>query len=110
MLYYTSSKKSSGVIIMLVSLMARLNATSQMHNAQWNMMQNNMRMMNMCRNLPSFMGNPMANMSMLAEADKQFAVQKIQNETLYQLAAAQEKAAAQMLAQEIKDNKISYIA
>ena len=91
--------------------MAKLNATSQMHNAQWNMMQNNMRMMNMCRNLPFFAGNnSMVNMSMLAEADKQFAMNQIQNETLYQLAAAQQKAAAQMLAQEIKDNKISYIA
>lgn len=95
---------------MLVSLMARLNATSQMHNAQWSMMQNNMRMMNMCRNLPSFSGNKMVNMAMLAEADKQFAINQMQNETLYQLAAAQEKAAAQRIAQEIHDNKISYTA
>ena len=95
---------------MLVSLMARMNATSQMHNAQWNLMQNNMRMMNMCRQLPTFLGSGMPKMSMLAEADKQFALNKVQNETLYQIAAAQEKAAAQSLSQEIQNNKISYIA
>ena len=95
---------------MLVSLMARMMATSQMHNAQWNLMQNNMRMMNMCRNIPTFTANGMPNMAMLAEADKQFALNKVQNETLYQIASAQEKAAAQRLAQEIQNNKISYIA
>ena len=95
---------------MLVSLMARMMATSQMHNAQWNLMQNSMRMMNMCRNISTFTGNGMPNMAMLAEADKQFALNKVQNETLYQIASAQEKAAAQRLAQEIQNNKISYIA
>ena len=37
---------------MLVSLMARLSAISQMHNAQWAMMQNSRNMMNVARNLP----------------------------------------------------------
>ena len=95
---------------MLVSLMTRLNAVSQMHNAQWNLMQNNMRMMNMCRFMPTFLGGGMPKMAMLAEADKQFALNKVQNETLYQIAAAQEKSAAKYLAQEIQNNKISYIA
>lgn len=95
---------------MLVSLMTRMNAVSQMHNAQWNLMRNNMRMMNMCRYLPTFTGGGAPKMAMLAEADKQFALEKVQNETLYQIASAQEKAAAKSLSQEIQNNKISYIA
>ena len=74
---------------MLVSLMARLNAISQMHNAHWAMMQNNMAMMNMCRSLPSFGGN----LAMLNHMDAQFAM-----------------SAAARISQELKDNKISYIA
>lgn len=91
---------------MLVSLMARLNAISQMHNAQWAMMQNNMAMMNMCRSLPSFGGN----MEMLNAMDTQFEIDNAQNQLLYQIASAQEKAAAAQISQELKDNKISYIA
>jgi hypothetical protein len=91
---------------MLVSLMARLNAISQMHNAQWAMMQNNMAMMNLCRSLPSFGGN----LAMLNHMDAQFAMSNAQNQLLYQIASAQEKAAAARISQELKDNKISYIA
>lgn len=94
---------------MLVSLMARMNATMQMHNAQYAMMQNNHNMMSMVRNMPAFMGNPNS-MAMLHEADKRFAMNKLQNETLYMIAQAQEKAAAERLQQEYKQNRISYIA
>lgn len=91
---------------MLVDLMARLNAISTMHNAQWAMMQNSRNMMNVARNLP-FGGY---NMSTLHDLDTRFALSNAQNETLYMIAAAQEKAAAQRMAQEAKNNKISYIA
>ena len=86
--------------------MARMMATSQMHNAQYAMMQNRMNMMNTVRNLPSFGGN----MAQLAQMDRQFAINNIQNETMYMIACAQEKAAAQMLKKEFENNKISYIA
>lgn len=86
--------------------MARLNAISQMHNAQWAMMQNSRNMMNAARNLP-FSGY---NMQKLHDMDTKFALSNAQNKTLYMIASAQEKAAAQNLAQEAKNNKISYIA
>ncbi len=92
---------------MLVALMTRLNAISQMHNAQYAMMRNNMGMMSAMRNL-SF-GNAY-NMASLAQLDRNFALSNAQNETMYLLASAQEKAAAQMLAAESKQNKISYVA
>lgn len=92
---------------MLVALMSRLNAISQMHNAQYAMMRNRMGMMSAMRNL-SF-GNAY-NMASLAQLDRNFAISNAQNETMYLLASAQEKAAAQMLASEMKNNKISYIA
>ncbi|MBO6257119.1 hypothetical protein J6N69_03695 [bacterium] len=91
---------------MLVNLMARLNAINTMHNAQWAMMQNSMNMMNVARNLP-FGGY---DMNTLHDLDTRFALSNAQNQTLYMIAAAQEKAAAQRMAQEAKDNKISYIA
>ncbi|MDY6311076.1 MAG: hypothetical protein SPL73_04700 [Cyanobacteriota bacterium] len=91
---------------MLVSLMARLSAISQMHNAQWAMMQNSRNMMNVARNLP-FGGY---NMQTLHDLDTRFALNNAQSKTLYMIAAAQEKAAAKNSAQEAKENKISYIA
>ncbi len=91
---------------MLVCLMARLSAISQMHNAQWAMMQNSRNMMNVARNLP-FGGY---NMQTLHDLDTRFALNNAQNQTLYMIAAAQEKAAAKNSAQEAKENKISYIA
>ena len=96
---------------MLVALMARMNAISQMHNAQYAMMRNNMSTMSMVRNMPSFMGNPNS-MAMLHEADKRIALSNAQNQTLYMIAEAQEKAAAQRLQQEYKSNqnRLSYIA
>lgn len=91
---------------MLVSLMARLNAINTMHNAQWVMMQNSRNMMQVARNLP-FGGY---DMNTLHNLDTRFALNNAQNQTLYMIAAAQEKAAAQQMAQEAKNNKISYIA
>lgn len=91
---------------MLVSLMARLNAISTMHNAQWAMMQNSRNMMQAARNL-SFGGYDMNTLHYL---DTRFALNNAQNQTLYMIAAAQEKAAAKQMAQEVKNNKISYIA
>lgn len=91
---------------MLVSLMARLSAISQMHNAQWAMMQNSRNMMNVARNLP-FGGY---NMQTLHDLDTRFALNNAQSKTLYMIAAAQEKVAAKNSAQEAKENKISYIA
>ena len=86
--------------------MARLSAISQMHNAQWAMMQNSRNMMNVARNLP-FGGY---NMQTLHDLDTRFALNNAQSKTLYMIAAAQEKAAAKNSAQEAKENKISYIA
>ena len=91
---------------MLVNLMTRLNAISMMNNAQWTMMQNSRNMMNIARNL-SFGGY---DMNTLHDLDTRFALSNAQNQTLYMIAAAQEKAAAQRMAQEAKDNKVSYIA
>jgi len=91
---------------MLVSLMARLNAINTMHNAQWAMMQNSRNMMQVARNL-SFGGY---DMNTLHDLDTRFALNNVQNQTLYMIAEAQEKAAAQQMAQEAKNNKISYIA
>ena len=91
---------------MLVDLMTRLNAISTMHNAQWAMMRNSRNMMSVARNLP-FGGY---DMNTLHDLDTRFALNNAQNQTLYMIAAAQEKAAAQRMAQEAKDNKISYIA
>lgn len=105
---YTTSVEvvCGGVPIMLVSLMTRLNAISQMHNAQWAMMQNHSALMNMCRNLPSFG----TNLNLLNEMDKQFEMNNLRYQTQYLLASIQEKNAAAMLKQELKDSKISYIA
>ena len=86
---------------MLVSLMARLNAINTMHNAQWAMMQNSRNMMQVARNLP-FGGY---DMNTLHDLDTRFALNNAQNQTLYMIAAAQEKAAAQQMAQEAKNNK-----
>ena len=94
---------------MLVSLMTRLNSISQMHTAQWNLMQNNASLMNICKSMPTFTGGE-RNLEMLAQMDKQYAMNKVQNETMYKLAAAQEQAAAQSLNQEFQNNKVSYIA
>jgi hypothetical protein len=85
--------------------MARLNAINTMHNAQWVMMQNSRNMMQVARNLP-FGGY---DMNTLHNLDTRFALNNAQNQTLYMIAAAQEKAAAQQMAQEAKNNKISYI-
>lgn len=96
---------------MLVSLMARMLAISQMHDSQYAMMRNNMATMSMIRNMPSFMGNPNS-MAMLHEADKRLALSNAQNQTLYMIAQAQEEAAAKRLQQEYKSNqnRLSYIA
>jgi len=91
---------------MLVTLMARMQAISQMHTAQYNMMRNNMAMMGVMRSLPSFGGN----MAALNAMDTQFALNNAQNQMLYQMACAQEKALAQRMAQEAKEHKISYSA
>lgn len=91
---------------MLVNLMARLNAINAMHNAQWEMMQNSRSVMQIARNL-SFGGY---NMNTLHDLDTRFALNNAQNQTLYMIAAAQEKAAAQQIAKEAQNNKISYIA
>ena len=91
---------------MLVSLMARLNAISTMHNAQWSMMQNSRNMMQIARNL-SFGGY---DMQALHNLDTRFALNNERNQTLYMIAFAQEKAIAQKMAQEAKNNKISYTA
>ena len=91
---------------MLVSLMARLNAINTMHNAQWAMMQNSRNMMQVARNLP-FGGY---DMNTLHDLDTRFALNNAQNQTLYMIVAAQENAAAQLMAQEANNNKISYIA
>lgn len=91
---------------MLVSLMARLNAITQRSNAEYGMMRNRMNMMNAMRS-PSF-GN--LGMENLHRMDMNFAMQNENYQTMYMLASAQEKAAAQLLAQEAKNNKISYIA
>jgi len=91
---------------MLLAMMERMFALSQMHNAQYSIMRNRMNMMNTMRNLPSFYGN----MSMLAKMDEQYAINQAQSETLYLIASAQEKAAKQRIAQEQKNYKISYTA
>ena len=95
---------------MLVSLMARMLAASQMRDAQYAMMQNRINMMSMCRNMPTFCGNDYSRLAMLNDMDKRIATSNMTNETLYMLASAQEKAATQMLQNEFKNNKISYIA
>jgi len=91
---------------MLVSLMARLSAVSQRNNAQYAMMRNRINMMNVLRS-PSF-----GNMSMqnLHRMDMDFAMNNDYYQAQYLLASAQEKAAAQLMEQEAKNNKISYIA
>ena len=91
---------------MLVAMMMRMQAISQMHRAQFAMMQNHMGMMSAMRNLPSFGGN----MEALSRMDERFALSNAQNETLYLMAQAQAKAAQQRIAQETKDYKISYTA
>ena len=91
---------------MLVSLMARLNAIRMRNDAQYAMMCNRQNMMCAIRNLPAFCGD----MRTLAQMDQQFALKNAQNQTMYLLADAQEKAAAHMLKNDIQGNKISYIA
>ena len=97
-------------VIMLVSLMARMNAISQMHNAQYQMMQNRINMMSALRSMPTFCGNDYSRLAMLNDMDKRIATSNAMSETRYLIASAQEKAASQMIAQEVKNNKISYIA
>lgn len=91
---------------MLVSLMARLSAISQRNNAQYALMQNRMNMMNALRT--PFLGN--MSMQNLHRMDMDFAMKNDYYQTMYLLASAQEKAAAQTMAQAAKNNKISYIA
>lgn len=91
---------------MLVSLMSRLNAISLKNNAQYAMMQNQSCLMNTLRS-PAFCG---MNMETLQQMDNHFAINNEQNRTLYMLASAQERAAAELMNNEAKNNKISYIA
>ena len=86
--------------------MASIYATSMKHNAQYAMMQNRMNMINMLGYQPTFGGN----MAALAAMDRQFAINNIQNETMYMIACAQEKSARNMLKKEFENNKLSYIA
>lgn len=97
---------------MLVSLMARMNAISQMHDAQYAMMQNRINMLSACRNMPTFCGNDVSRLAMLNDMDKRIATSNMMNETRYMIASAQEKAAAKMMENEMKSgtNHISYIA
>lgn len=90
--------------------MARMNAITQMHNAQYALMQNRINMLSMCRNMPTFCGNDYSRLAMLNDIDKRIATSNMTNETMYLLASAQEKAAAKMLENEQKNNHISYIA
>lgn len=96
---------------MLVSLMAKLNAINQMHNAQYAMMQNRINMLSACRSMPTFCGNDYSRLAMLNDMDKRIATSNAMNESLYLIASAQEKAATQMIQQEQKSsaNKISYV-
>ena len=91
---------------MLVSLMARLNAISARNNAQYAMMQNRINLMSALRT--PFLGNLV--MQNLHKMDMNFAMNNEIYQTQYLLASAQEKAARQLMAQEAKNNKISYIA
>lgn len=91
---------------MLVSLMARLNAISARNNAQYAMMQNRINLMSALRT--PFLGN--LGMQNLHRMDMNFAMNNEIYQTQYLLASAQEKAARQLMAQESKNNMISYIA
>ena len=91
---------------MLLAMMERMFALSQMNNAQYAMMRNRINMVNAVRNLPSFGGN----MAALAQMDNRFAQNQALNETLYMMSSAQEQAARQRMAQEAKNYKISYVA
>ncbi len=93
---------------MFVSLLARYNAIAQMNQAQYNLMQNSMFMSNMCRNL-AFTGHRFSPEALCA-MDTRLAISNAQNELLYQIAYAQEQAAAKRIAQEHKDNKLSLTA
>ena len=91
---------------MLVALMESMLARSQMNNAQYAMMCNRRNMMSVVRNMPAFCGN----MEALHTMDMQFAMSQAQNETLYLISQAQEKAARARLEHELKNYKISYTA
>ena len=90
---------------MFVSMMMSRISSRQMLNSQYEMMRGNMARMSMCRNLP-FGGN----LESIKAMDNKMAMDMDTNNTLYLLASAQKKACDAMMAQDIKNNKISYIA
>lgn len=94
---------------MLVSLFTRMNAISQMYNAQYALMQNSMLTRRLCHSI-GFGGE--YNMTTLANFDRQIAMTNEQNQINYQIAAAQKKIADQMFSQELENKKssISYVA
>ncbi len=98
-----------GVGIMLVSMFARMNAISQMHNAQYALLRNSMNVRNLMHSI-SFGGN--YNMAALAEMDKQIALSNARNELTYKIACAQKEALDKSINKEIQDNakSLSYMA
>ena len=91
---------------MLVGLITRLNAVHQKNNAQYALMQNRMNMMSAVKN--TAFGS--SNLETLHHLDTSFAMNNDYNQTLLLLATAQEQAAKNLLDNEAKNNKISYIA
>ncbi len=91
---------------MLVGLMSRMNAISEKNNASYALMRNHRNMMNTVRNMPY----TNYDLETLHQMDTDFAINNDYNQTLLMLATEEAQAAKQLMQNEAKNNKISYIA
>ena len=87
---------------MLVSAIARFNAISQMHNAQWGIMSTNMAMGSMLRNIGAHGGSFTANqMRALNAMDTRMQMDLENNKLMYMFYSAWEKSLAKQQKEDI---------
>ena len=94
---------------MLVEMMNRMLSITRMNDAQYALMNQNMRMNSMLSNQTSFAGDSQS-LERLHQFETQFAIDKEINELRYMLAQRQCESSKQALNNSLKDNKFSIIA
>lgn len=93
---------------MLVSSIARFDALNTMNNSMFASMKASNNLMRLVQNGATFGGEH--DLAMLHEMDKRMTLDLATNGLLYKLAYFQEKMLAKMQADELKNNKVNYLA
>ena len=93
---------------MLVSSIARFDAVNTMNNAAFASMQTTNSMMNLIGNAHTFGGEH--DLGMLHGLDKKLGLDLATNRLLYKIAYLQEKMFAKMQKNELKQQKVDYLA